>query len=259
MGAAMTEFIVTCESCQEEMTKFGIVYLGSGSSDVYRLLTTKPVKTADDLKGLRLRSGGAPFSRWAEDFGAAPASIQVGETFESMSQGVIDGTMASIADLLSFRLVELVTSVTDLKLGTYHATANFAVANAVWQSLDEADRTAMARAANRANADFTHRWGTEMPAEADAAAKEAGIEFIEPDAALVAASNSFAEGDVQTVAASAKERFGFDDAEERIGRFLDLVDKWTGIVDELGNDPQAIAERVQAEVWDKVDFSTYGL
>ena len=55
----MTEYMVTCDTCQAELKKFGVVYLGSGSSDVYALLTTKPVKTAADIKGLRLRSGGA--------------------------------------------------------------------------------------------------------------------------------------------------------------------------------------------------------
>ena len=51
-GAAMTEYIVNCEPCQAEMRAFGFVYLGSGASDVYELLTTRPVRTAADLQGL---------------------------------------------------------------------------------------------------------------------------------------------------------------------------------------------------------------
>ena len=113
----MTDYMVFCDSCQKELSDFGVVYLGSGSSDVYALLTKTPVKTADDLKGLRLRSGGAPFSRWAEHFGAVPASVTVNDQFEAMSQGVIDGSIASVADLLSFRLIELAKSVTLLPLG----------------------------------------------------------------------------------------------------------------------------------------------
>src|SRR5690606_9437630 len=81
MGAALTEYTVTCATCQEAMSTLGMVYLGSGSSDPYVLLTKKPIRTADDVKGLRLRSGGAPYSRWAEHFGAVPAPISVLETF----------------------------------------------------------------------------------------------------------------------------------------------------------------------------------
>lgn len=259
MAAAMTEYIVTCEPCLGEMKAFGMVYLGSGSSDVYAILTTKPVRTADDLKGLRLRSGGAPFARWAEHFGAVPANIGVGQTFESISQGVLDGTMASVADLLSFRIVELAKSVTLLKLGTYHATSNFTVNATTWAALTPDERSALMRAANRANVDFTHRWASEMPKEAVAAAEAAGIEFIEPDPALVAATEAFAEADKQTAADLSRERFGFSDAEERVARFVGLVDKWTQIVEDVDNDPAAIAARLQTEVWDKVDPSTYGL
>ncbi|MEZ5667194.1 MAG: C4-dicarboxylate TRAP transporter substrate-binding protein [Alphaproteobacteria bacterium] len=259
MAAAMTEYMVTCGPCQAELTQFGVVYLGSGSSDVYALLTTKPVHGAADLEGLRLRSGGAPFSRWAEHFGASPANISVLDTFESMSQGVIDGTMASVADLLSFRLVELVTSVTTLQLGTYHATSNFTIAGPVWASLSVEDRAALTRAANRANVDMSQRWGYDMPAEALAAAHEAGIEFIEPDAALVEASEAFAKADQATVVAISQERYGIADAEASVARFLGLVDKWTAIVEEVDHDPDALKARLQAEVWDKVDLASYGL
>ncbi len=259
MAAAMTEFIVTCDTCQQELTDFGVVFLGSGSSDVYALLTTKPVHTVADLEGIRLRSGGAPFSRWAENFDASPVNVSVFETFESMSQGVIDGTMASVADLLSFRIVELATSITMLDLGTYHATSNFTVAGSVWASLNEEDRAALARAANRANVDMSQRWGFEMPAEAIAAAEEAGIEFIEPDAALVEATEAFAQADVATVVEISTDRYGIADAQARVDQFLALVDKWTAIVEEVDHDPDAIKARIQAEVWDNVDYATYGL
>lgn len=259
MAAAMTEYMVLCESCQTELKNFGMVYLGSGSSDVYGLLTKTPVRTQEDLKGLRLRSGGAPFSRWAEAMGAVPANVSVSDVFESMSQGVIDGSIASVADLVSFRLVELVKYVTILPLGTYHATSDFTVGQPTWTSLSVEDRAALARAANRLNAVFTNRWSVEMPAEARAAAEEAGIEVIEPDPELLAATVAFAEADKATAAQISAERFGFDDAEARVARFGDLVTKWTAILDETGDDPADIAARVQQEVWDKVDFATYGM
>jgi TRAP-type C4-dicarboxylate transport system substrate-binding protein len=258
-AAAMTEFIVTCEPCQQEMRALGLVYLGSGASDVFEIISTEPVRTAADLEGMRLRSGGAPWGRFAEHFGAVPAQISVNEVFEAFSQRTVDGSMASIADLLSFRLVELVRYVTPLPLGLYHATSNFTTALPVWSELSVEDRAAMARAANRANADMTHRWGTTMPEEAEAAARAAGIEFIEPDPALVSAVEDFVETEPATVATLAQERFGFTDAEARVARFLELYEKWEAIAEELDNDPVAMAQRVQDEVWSRVDFSTYGL
>ena len=257
-AAAMTEWVVTCAPCQQEMRNFGIVYLGSGASDVYEILSTRPVRTAADLQGLRLRSGGAPWARFAEHFGAVPAQIQVNDQFEAMSQGVIDGTMASIADLISFRLVELVRHVTLVPLGLYQSTSNFSTSTAAWDSLSVEDRAAMVRAANRANHDFTDRWGRAMPVEAEAAARAAGIEIIEADASLVAAVQEFAASEYETAARVAAQRFGFTDAPERVARFRELYAKWNAIAAEVNNDPAAMAERVYAEVWSQIDLNTYG-
>jgi TRAP-type transport system periplasmic protein len=174
-----------------------------------------PVETAADVAGLRLRSGGAPFSRWAENFGAVPVSIGVGETFEAMSQGTIDGSMASVGDLLSFRLVELTRDVTAVPLGTYFSTSNFATAQATWADMSEEERGALLRAANRANADFTNRWGYEFPEIARQAAEEAGITLTEADPAFAEAAEAFSVADRETAAQISAERFGMSDASER--------------------------------------------
>jgi TRAP-type transport system periplasmic protein len=133
MAAAVTEYVVTCEDCQAEFKEMGGVFLGAGSSDVYVLLTTKPVSTKADLQGLRLRSGGAPYARWAETMGAAPAQVAVSDQFESISQGVLDGTMGSVSDLIAYRLVDVVDYIVELPLGTYHTTSNFTVASGTWE------------------------------------------------------------------------------------------------------------------------------
>jgi TRAP-type C4-dicarboxylate transport system substrate-binding protein len=258
MGAAMTEFIVNCQPCQDEMKALGFVYLGSGASDLYEFITTKPVRTAADLEGLRLRSGGAPWARLAENFGAVPVQMSVFDQFEAMNSGTIDGTMASVGDLLSFRLVEVAKHITKVPIGGYISTSNFTVAGPTWQSLTKEQRDAMVRAANRANADFTNRWGYEIPDIAEAAANDAGIEFIDADPELVSAIEAFVEADIETAGAYSQEQFGIADAPEQIQEFLALVDKWEAIADELNDDPQAMAARVFEEVWSKVDTSTYG-
>ncbi|PJE26443.1 TRAP-type C4-dicarboxylate transport system, substrate-binding protein [Pseudooceanicola antarcticus] len=259
MSAALTEYTVTCSSCQDELSAFGMVYLGSGSSDQYALLTKTPVSNAEDVEGLRLRSGGAPYSRWAEHFGATPVSVSVLETFEAMSQGTIDGSMASIGDLLAFRLIELVENVTLLPLGTYFATSNLTTAAPTWASLSVEQREAMARAANRANADMAQRWGYDFPAIAEKAALEAGITIQEADPAFAEAAAEFAIADQQAAAAISAERFGMEDASERVEEFIRLVEKWEAISEEVGHDRDAIVERVWDEVWSKVDFATYGM
>ena len=249
MALAMTEFVVTCAPCQDEFRNKGIVFLGAGASDIYLLITTTPVRTAADLQGLRLRSGGAPFARWAENFGATPVSMPVGEQFEAMSQGTIDGTMASIVDMLSFRLVDVARYVTAVPLGTYHVTSNFSVNRDFWSGMSVEDRATLVRAANRANPTLTDRWGFQLPEAARGAAAGAGIETITPEADFLAASESFAADDAATRIA----------ADPLAGEFAALVEKWTAIVDELGDDPAALSARAMEEIWSGVDLASYGL
>jgi TRAP-type transport system periplasmic protein len=118
---------------------------------------------------------------------------------------------------------------------------------------------AFARAANRANADFTQRWGYEFPGIARQAATDAGITLSDADADFVAASQAFIEADRETAAQISAERFGMADAADRVAEFIALVDKWEAISAEVNHDPAAMADRVWDEVWSKVDLSTYGL
>ena len=258
MGAAVTEFVVNCEPCQQEMKDLGFVYLGSGASDVYEFITTKPVKTAADLEGLRLRSGGAPWARLAENFGAVPVQMSVLDQFEAISSGTIDGTMASVGDLLAFRLVEVAKYITHVPIGLYHSTSDFTVSAVTWGTLSAEERAQMARAANRANVAFTNRWGAEVPEIAENAAREAGIEFIEADPSLVQAIEDFIEADITTAGTFSQKQFGISDAPEYIEQFLALVQKWEAIAEEVDNDPAAMAARTYDEVWAKVDYATYG-
>ena len=175
-----------------------------------------------------------------------------------MSQGTIDGSMASIGDLLAFRLVELVKGVTAVPLGTYFSTSDFATRQATWSDMSEEERGALMRAANRANVDFTQRWGYEFASIAEEAAREAGIEFLEADPAFVEAAKAFNEADRDTAAQVSSERFGMTDAPERVAEFMDLVAKWEGIAEEVGDDPDAMTQRIWDEVWAKVDLATYG-
>ncbi|GGL53336.1 TRAP transporter substrate-binding protein DctP [Wenxinia marina] len=250
MGLAFTEWVVNCQPCQEEFAAFGGVFLGAGSSDVYGLITTVPVESADDLQGLRLRSGGAPYSRWAENFGASGVPMAVGDQFEAMSQGTIDGSMASIVDMLSYRLIDVATHFNTMPIGTYHATSNFTFANATWEGLTVEQREQVLRAANRANLAFTDRWAFQLPEEARTAVADSDIVVTEASDELLAAVEEFAQADREAQIAAA----GPDLAD-----FVTLVDEWTAIVAETGEDPEALADVAWERIWSNVDLSTYGL
>jgi hypothetical protein len=120
------------------------------------------------------------------------------------------------------------------------------------------ERGWLLRAANRANANFTQRWGYDFAVIAEKAAKDAGIEFHEADPSLVEAAAAFNEADRATAATISKERFAMDDAEARVAEFIGLVEKWEAISEEVGHDRDAMIQKVWDEVWSKVDLASYG-
>ncbi len=250
MALAMTEWTVNCAECQAEFNTFGAVFTGAGSSDVYGVISTQPIASVADLQGLRLRSGGAPYSRWAESFGATGVPMSVNDIFEAMNQGTVDGSMASIVDMLSFRLVDVATDLTLLPLGTYHCNSNFTVANATWAGMSVEQRGMFLRAANRANFDLTDRWAFQLPEAARAAVDGTDIVVVDAPADLLEASNAFIQAD----AAAVIEASGASAA-----NFVRLVEEWTAIVEGIGNDPDALADLAWERIWSQVDLTTYGL
>ncbi|MFN3312605.1 MAG: C4-dicarboxylate TRAP transporter substrate-binding protein [Hyphomonas sp.] len=258
MAAAVTEYIVTCAPCQEEMKRFGGVFLGSGSSDVYVLISSRPLSRVEDIAGQRLRVSTSTFGRLAEAMGAVPVSIASNDTFEAMSQGTLDGSMASVGDLVTQRLIDVARYVTEVPLGTFHTTSGFTVNAGVWQDLSVEDREAMARAAVHGNVAFTQRWGYDLADMTRQMGSEAGIEFVEPSDELIAFVNDFAANDVAAAAMAAEEQYGIEDAAAKLASMETLVTKWEDLLADA-EDPAAIEALIQSEIWSKVDFATYGL
>ncbi|MEZ5534824.1 MAG: C4-dicarboxylate TRAP transporter substrate-binding protein [Thiolinea sp.] len=258
MAAAVTEYIVNCVDCQAELKKLGVTYINSHSTDAYHILSSKPVATLEDLKGLRLRVGGPQYARWAEAMGATPSRTPVGETFEALSQGVLDGTIASSADIVSFRLEDIIKHVNTASLGTFFSDISHTVGIETWKGLSEDERKMLVKASTKANARTTQRW-VDISAKGENIVKEKGMTVSEPDQALLDATAAFVEKDLAEAARMAAEENGIKNAEEKLAKFRELIDKWTKIAEENDNDVEKMAEAVQAEIWDKVDYSTYGL
>ena len=73
----------------------------------YQMLTVNPIKTAADLKGLKLRSVGIYEPKVLESFGAIPVAVMPAEWYESMSRGTINGMPAPFAVIAVYKLYEV--------------------------------------------------------------------------------------------------------------------------------------------------------
>ncbi|MFV0246007.1 MAG: TRAP transporter substrate-binding protein DctP [Qingshengfaniella sp.] len=254
MTGAVTEYLMSCSACLEEFTSKGLVYLGTGATASYQLLTRRPITTLDEMRGLRVRSGGAPFTRFAEAMGIVPVEITLDEEYEAVASGLIDGLMNPPVNLMNGRLYEILGHVTELNIGTFHAASGFTVRQQTWQRLNVEQRGQLLRAAVA---------GIAASAPGFDAVNALALEHAEvhqPNAEVVAAVDGYRQQAVEDTIQMGADHYNLENAAAEIERFVALVDKWNGIIAEIGPDDQpAMIERLYQEVFNNVDLSTYGM
>lgn len=256
ISAAVTEYVVTCAECQAEFAENGQVYLGADTTPTYNFLSTVPLETLDDLKGKRIRTAGAVFTRFVEALGAEPVQMPSSELFEALNSGVIDATYSSIPDLKNAQLFDVVESVSLIKLGVFNAAATMNASQILWFRMTPEERNALTHASQYGQSVGVASW-LETEKEAIATGDESGIAFVEPSEELLAKAREFNEMHLATVADTLESR-GVTNAAEKVERYKALIAKWHDLVDE-NTTAEELAELRYQEIFSKVDFSTYGM
>lgn len=127
-----------------------IVFLGWWCNGIRQTTNSKrPIKTPDDLKGLKIRTPLDPTTvEMFEAMGAAPQQINWGEVYLALQSGVVDGQENPLANIYTAKLYEVqkYISFTNHK---YEVTALIA-SKAAWGRLSEADRKLIKEAAEEA-------------------------------------------------------------------------------------------------------------
>lgn len=70
------------------------------------LLSTKPVKRLEDIRGMKIRAIGAVARTW-QKLGAAPVSVSSKELYTALTTGVVDGVVYSSMTIESMKLYEV--------------------------------------------------------------------------------------------------------------------------------------------------------
>ena len=101
-------------------------------------MTNKPVRTAADLKGMKLRAPTRTTNKFMALLGATPVSMPVPQVGDALSKGVIDGAVVPYEVVPSVKIQELVKfhSETDpAEPAFYTSTFIFAMNKAKYESL----------------------------------------------------------------------------------------------------------------------------
>ena len=116
---------------QKEYGEIQPIVLHASSSNL--LVSKKPVKTLEDLKGLKLRVLGGPPAEMAKALGTVPTLIPMPDVSQSLDKGVVDGAAAPWEAVHAFRLYEVAKNYTQAPF--YGAYFSICANKQKWESL----------------------------------------------------------------------------------------------------------------------------
>ena len=161
----------------------GLCYYDAGSRNFYT--KDKPVRTPDDLKGLKIR---VQNSRTAIDMvkamGGSPTPIAWGELYSALAQGTVDGAENNLPSFTSNKHYEVCKHFT--LDGHTRIPDMLLISSRVWKKLDPQVQVWVQQAAAESSVYERKLW-QEKTIEALAQAKAEGVTVYEVDTAAFAA------------------------------------------------------------------------
>ncbi|MBC7132024.1 MAG: C4-dicarboxylate TRAP transporter substrate-binding protein [Roseovarius sp.] len=260
MAGATSEFVMLhCQPCKDEFARNGMVALSGLSTAPYVLLTTVPIVEIADMKGVKVRTGGSVWDRWAVRLGAEPVNVPSSEMYDTMSHGVVTAAVQPVGALKGHSLIEVARHLTNLPLGTYHSGSIFAVGPRFWRGLSLEEREKFTARMPEALAQ------TEVYYETDdlAVLEEAGtlgLTVHEPSPEFLQDLLDFRVADLDEIARISREERGIEDPEALIATYRGLITKWQDLVAPLHpirDNPQPYADLLRQEIYSKIDLATY--
>jgi TRAP-type C4-dicarboxylate transport system substrate-binding protein len=116
----------------KELDEVQVMYLHAHGPGL--LHTKKAVSKLEDLKGMKIRCTGLA-AKIVEKLGGTPVAMGMGETYDSLSRGVVEGSMAPYEALKTWKWGEVVKFTTE-NFGSSYSTGFFVVMNkGKWNAL----------------------------------------------------------------------------------------------------------------------------
>jgi len=166
---------------EADMEKSGFKVLSWAVSWGYRNVVTakKEVKTAADLKGLKIRTIPTKvFVAAINAMGANATPMNFGEIYTSLQSGVLDGYEHTAATTVSFKLNEVACCIAMTRHLMDPTVLVFSLAE--WKKFSPAEQAVMQKGAQAA-ADIVRKMAPEKEAESLAAVKKLGMKVVDID------------------------------------------------------------------------------
>ena len=141
------------------------------------IFTKKAVNSIKEVKGLRIKAN-AENADIVVNLGAAPVTMPVSDTYDSLQRGVIDGTLFPLEALQGYKIGEVVKTVIQ-DYGISYMTSMYVIMNKdKWNSILPEDQKAIEKLNDEYNEKQAKLW-VELDNNAKAYAMQKGVKFLD--------------------------------------------------------------------------------
>jgi TRAP-type C4-dicarboxylate transport system substrate-binding protein len=164
----------------------GVKLIGVFTHGPGQMFTKKPVAGINDIKGLKIRTGGGVAEAVANAIGASAFVKPAPESYELLKSGVADGVFFPLESIVSFKLDTVLEQATLFPGGMYSSAFGFFMNQDKWNRLSKQDQAIIdkfsyeyAARSNGKSWDAADRRGLE-------ALRKADVKIVQADKALQA-------------------------------------------------------------------------
>ncbi|HEX2332846.1 MAG TPA: TRAP transporter substrate-binding protein [Burkholderiales bacterium] len=199
----------------------GVKLIGVFTHGPGQLFTKKAVGNINDIKGLKIRTGGGVAEKVANIIGASAFVKPAPESYELLKSGVADGVFFPLESVVSFKLDTVLEQATIFPGGMYSSAFGFFMNQDKWDKLPKQDQAIIEKLGYEHVARTCgNSWDTADQRGLDAL-KKSGVKIVQADKAL--------QAEVQK-------------------RSAPIIDDWIKQASAKGVDAKAILEEFRAEL-----------
>lgn len=213
---------------KDEYERLGILLAFNAVTPQYDILTTRPVKSVEDLKGLKIRAAGGGITEIVQRLGATPVTMTISDAYTAFQQGVVDGIILSTADMVAYRMHEV--GKYNYRIGVVRVAIPHAVNKPFYEGLPDDLKTVFDKAAANATYNYQQMY-TRLTARALETMRSEGVEVTDATAEDLEKVNELVAPMWDAFVAANADRPG-PSAEELVADMRALSEKYGALSDE---------------------------
>lgn len=173
---AMWDFAENYDFSTKELSQVHTLLIASSDPLIIGSAGYK-VETAADLKGAALRVAGGPINNFFVALGASTATVAIGQIYENMQKGIMNGYVGGLDSMIGYNLLELCDHVmsTGIQVGPFYLWMN----STTWDNLPQWAKDIFGEYSGAWGSAYFGRRADEIDADGVDTIVAAGIEFNE--------------------------------------------------------------------------------